>query len=62
MYMCSKFAVTCNMLLYMQQYEFKKVEIPKEIEKRVDLSKKLGKYNVSLTQYNSALRLPEIIQ
>lgn len=50
------------MLLYMQQYEFKKVEIPKESEKRVDLSKKLGKYNVSLTQYDSALRLPEIIQ
>ena len=50
------------MLLYMQQYEFKKVEIPKESEKRVDLSNKLGKYNVSLTQYDSALRLPEIIQ
>lgn len=45
----------------MQQYEFKNVEIPKESEKRVDLSKKLGKY-VSLTQYDSALRLPENIQ
>ena len=44
----------------MQQYEFTKVGIPEESEKKMDLGKKLRKYNVSLAQYDSALRLKEI--
>ena len=39
-------------IVYMQQYEFRKVGIPEESEKKIDLSKKFGKYNVSLTQYD----------
>ena len=44
----------------LQQYEFEKVQIPENQEGKVELSKKLSPYGVSLTQYARALNQPEI--
>ena len=49
-----------SVISVMQQYEFTKEPIPEEKEKRMELIRKLSKYNVSLTQYDSAMHLPEI--
>ena len=47
-------------MTFLQQYEVTKVGIPEESAKKIELGKKLNKYGVSLTQYDSALRLKEI--
>ena len=43
-----------------QQYEFETVEIPDLQEGKVELSTKLQKYGISLTQYERAISQKEI--
>ena len=40
--------------MFSQQYEFKKVGMPEKKEEKLQLMAKLKKYNISLTQYESA--------
>lgn len=47
-------------LLLLQQYEFEKATIPDDPVEKVDFSKKLGKYNISLLQYMRILLQKEI--
>jgi hypothetical protein len=44
----------------LQQYEFDKVPVPEDKDERVALSKKLQKYNISLTQYIHVLRQKDL--
>ena len=43
-----------------QQYEFEKAEVPDDKDEKLELVRKLGKYNVSLSQYQRSLLLKEI--
>lgn len=44
----------------MQLYEFHKKEVPLDAQQREDLMEKLLKFNVSIKQYEEALKLPNI--
>lgn len=43
-----------------QQYEFVRAKIPDTSEQKVEFSKKLRKYNISLFQYAAVLQQKEI--
>jgi len=47
-------------LSFLQQYEFTKTKIPNSTDKKVEFSKKLRKYNISLSQYETAYKQMEI--
>jgi len=47
-------------LVYAQQYEFTKQQIPDAQAEKVDFSHKLMKYNISLQQYSAAIKQKEI--
>ncbi len=47
-------------LFILQQFEFSKAAIPDKKEDRIELAKKLAKYNISLSQYENSLGQREI--
>ena len=47
-------------MYFIQQYEFEKAEVPDGKDEKLEMVKKLGKFNVSLSQYQRSLSLPEI--
>ena len=47
-------------LLLLQHYEFEKQSIPSSSEEKVVFARKLGKYGMSLTQYQHILSQNEI--
>ena len=47
-------------MIHLQQYEFEKVGIPSVTEQKLELSRKLNKYNMSLIQYSKTLAQKEI--
>ena len=49
-------------ILYLQYFEFEKAPVPETKEAKLELIKKPGKYNVSLTQYERSLNQTEIKQ
>ena len=46
--------------MFIQQYEFAKVEVPDGVEDRKQLAKKLQKYNIALMQYMHTLQQKEL--
>lgn len=57
-----RFQISNNhgLFTFFQQYEFVKAKIPSETEKKVEFSRKLRKYNISLSQYDTAFKQKEI--
>ena len=45
----------CGKNHVLQQYEFRKAPIPSSKEDRVEFSRKLSKYNITLSQYENTL-------
>ena len=52
----------CAYFKCLQHFEFEKAVIPKTKEAKLDMIKKLGKYDVSVSQYEHCLKQKEIKQ